>query len=173
MEPDSIQTSPVPKKNNNSSTLFTPLDFQVWMWTSPVMVHHLLFRGCLLAFRPPTFYTCSGLAVVYHRSFVSSIKTLLEDGLDVGCKCLVPSACVATRLFVFLFFLFVFSWCPSLFSSPSVLVETVQNNPALLVESNFLVALQNQDNFMETSIPVPTLNWQDVSNKNSGFAECV
>ncbi|XP_034284617.1 membrane-associated phosphatidylinositol transfer protein 2-like isoform X3 [Pantherophis guttatus] len=53
----------------------------------------------------------------------------------------------------------------------ALLVETVQNNPALLVESNLLVALQNQDNFMETSIPVPTLNWQDVSNKNSGFAE--
>ncbi|KAG8146087.1 putative Membrane-associated phosphatidylinositol transfer protein, partial [Naja naja] len=49
--------------------------------------------------------------------------------------------------------------------------ETVQNNPALLVESNLLVAFQNQDNFMETSIPVPTLNWQDVSNKHSGFAE--
>ncbi|XP_058014355.1 membrane-associated phosphatidylinositol transfer protein 2 isoform X3 [Ahaetulla prasina] len=54
----------------------------------------------------------------------------------------------------------------------ALLVETIQNNPALLlVESNLLVALQNQDNFMETSIPVPTLNWQDVSNKHSGFAE--
>uniref|UniRef100_A0A8C7E0E5 Phosphatidylinositol transfer protein membrane associated 2 n=1 Tax=Naja naja TaxID=35670 RepID=A0A8C7E0E5_NAJNA len=53
----------------------------------------------------------------------------------------------------------------------ALLVETVQNNPALLVESNLLVAFQNQDNFMETSIPVPTLNWQDVSNKHSGFAE--
>uniref|UniRef100_A0A8C5WP60 Phosphatidylinositol transfer protein membrane associated 2 n=1 Tax=Laticauda laticaudata TaxID=8630 RepID=A0A8C5WP60_LATLA len=53
----------------------------------------------------------------------------------------------------------------------ALLVETVQNNPALLIESNLLAAFQNQDNFMETSIPVPTLNWQDVSNKTSGFAE--
>ncbi|XP_070619312.1 membrane-associated phosphatidylinositol transfer protein 2 isoform X2 [Erythrolamprus reginae] len=53
----------------------------------------------------------------------------------------------------------------------ALLVETVQNNPVLLVESHLLVALQNQENFMETSIPVPTLNWQDVSNKNPGLAE--
>uniref|UniRef100_A0A670Z241 Phosphatidylinositol transfer protein membrane associated 2 n=1 Tax=Pseudonaja textilis TaxID=8673 RepID=A0A670Z241_PSETE len=53
----------------------------------------------------------------------------------------------------------------------ALLVEAVQNNPALLIESNLLAAFQNQDNFMETSIPVPTLNWQDVSNKTSGFAE--
>ncbi|XP_054852330.1 membrane-associated phosphatidylinositol transfer protein 2 isoform X2 [Eublepharis macularius] len=55
--------------------------------------------------------------------------------------------------------------------SSALLVETVQNNPLLLVESSPLVALQNQDSFMETSIPVPILNWQDVSSKNSGFAE--
>ncbi|XP_042297586.1 membrane-associated phosphatidylinositol transfer protein 2 isoform X11 [Sceloporus undulatus] len=53
----------------------------------------------------------------------------------------------------------------------ALLVETVQSNPVLLVESSPLVALQNQDSFMETSIPVPILNWQDVSSKNSGFAE--
>nr|XP_006113786.1 membrane-associated phosphatidylinositol transfer protein 2 isoform X1 [Pelodiscus sinensis]XP_006113787.1 membrane-associated phosphatidylinositol transfer protein 2 isoform X1 [Pelodiscus sinensis]XP_006113788.1 membrane-associated phosphatidylinositol transfer protein 2 isoform X1 [Pelodiscus sinensis]XP_014424327.1 membrane-associated phosphatidylinositol transfer protein 2 isoform X1 [Pelodiscus sinensis]XP_014424328.1 membrane-associated phosphatidylinositol transfer protein 2 isoform  len=53
----------------------------------------------------------------------------------------------------------------------ALLVETVQNNPILLVESSPLVALQHQDSFMETSIPVPVLNWQDVSNKNAVFAE--
>ncbi|KAH0625396.1 hypothetical protein JD844_014883 [Phrynosoma platyrhinos] len=54
---------------------------------------------------------------------------------------------------------------------PTLDIETVQSNPVLLVESSPLVALQNQDSFMETSIPVPILNWQDVSSKNSGFAE--
>ncbi|XP_019394412.1 PREDICTED: membrane-associated phosphatidylinositol transfer protein 2 isoform X6 [Crocodylus porosus] len=53
----------------------------------------------------------------------------------------------------------------------ALLVETVQNSPILLMESSPLVALQHQDNFMETSIPVPVLNWQDVSNKNAVFAE--
>ncbi|XP_032992162.1 membrane-associated phosphatidylinositol transfer protein 2 isoform X1 [Lacerta agilis] len=53
----------------------------------------------------------------------------------------------------------------------ALLVETVQSNPVLLVESSPLVALQNHDSFMETSIPVPILNWQDISSKNSGFAE--
>ncbi|XP_015273150.1 PREDICTED: membrane-associated phosphatidylinositol transfer protein 2 [Gekko japonicus] len=53
----------------------------------------------------------------------------------------------------------------------ALLVETVQSNPLLLVEGSPLVALQNQDSFMETSIPVPILNWQDASSKNSGFAE--
>nr|XP_020658424.1 membrane-associated phosphatidylinositol transfer protein 2 isoform X5 [Pogona vitticeps] len=53
----------------------------------------------------------------------------------------------------------------------ALLVETVQTNPVLLVESSPLVALQDQDSFMETSIPVPILNWQDGSSRNSGFAE--
>uniref|UniRef100_A0A8D2LK46 Phosphatidylinositol transfer protein membrane associated 2 n=1 Tax=Varanus komodoensis TaxID=61221 RepID=A0A8D2LK46_VARKO len=53
----------------------------------------------------------------------------------------------------------------------ALLVETVQSNPVLLVESSPLVALQNQETFMETSIPVPILNWQDVSSKNPGFVE--
>ncbi|XP_009952353.1 PREDICTED: membrane-associated phosphatidylinositol transfer protein 2 [Leptosomus discolor] len=53
----------------------------------------------------------------------------------------------------------------------AVLVETIQNNPILLMESSPLGALQHQDSFMETSIPVPVLNWQDVSNKSAGFAE--
>lgn len=87
--------------------------------------------------------------------------------LDVGVlfQCLWPH--------VSCLLVFVFLGAPFCFLPHLLLVETVQSNPALLVESNLLVALQNQDNFMETSIPVPTLNWQDVSNKNSGFAECV
>lgn len=70
--------------------------------------------------------------------------------------------------------------CPSVFLffvvflfSHLLLVETIQNNPILLMESSPLGALQHQDSFMETSIPVPVLNWQDVSNKSAGFAECV
>ncbi|XP_030915381.1 membrane-associated phosphatidylinositol transfer protein 2 isoform X2 [Geospiza fortis] len=55
----------------------------------------------------------------------------------------------------------------------AVLVETIQNNPILLMESSPLGALQHQDSFMETSIPVPVLNWQDVSNKSAGCAEYV
>ncbi|KAJ6656641.1 hypothetical protein lerEdw1_003528 [Lerista edwardsae] len=55
----------------------------------------------------------------------------------------------------------------------ALLVETVQSNPLLFTESSPLVALQSQDSFMETSIPVPVLNWQEASSKNSGFAECV
>uniref|UniRef100_A0A803XT08 Phosphatidylinositol transfer protein membrane associated 2 n=1 Tax=Meleagris gallopavo TaxID=9103 RepID=A0A803XT08_MELGA len=50
-------------------------------------------------------------------------------------------------------------------------LETIQNNPILLMESSPLGAAQHQDSFMETSIPVPVLNWQDVSNKSAGFAE--
>uniref|UniRef100_A0A669PED6 Phosphatidylinositol transfer protein membrane associated 2 n=1 Tax=Phasianus colchicus TaxID=9054 RepID=A0A669PED6_PHACC len=53
----------------------------------------------------------------------------------------------------------------------AVLVETIQNNPILLMESSPLGAAQHQDSFMETSIPVPVLNWQDVPNKSAGFAE--
>ncbi|XP_029427229.1 membrane-associated phosphatidylinositol transfer protein 2 isoform X7 [Rhinatrema bivittatum] len=52
----------------------------------------------------------------------------------------------------------------------ALLVETVQSNPILLMESSPLVALQRQDSVMETSIPVP-VNWQDVSAKNTIFVE--
>ncbi|XP_075424420.1 membrane-associated phosphatidylinositol transfer protein 2 isoform X3 [Ascaphus truei] len=45
----------------------------------------------------------------------------------------------------------------------ALLVEAVQNNPILLVESSPVVALQRQDSIMETSIPVPVFNCQDVS----------
>ncbi|XP_069475755.1 membrane-associated phosphatidylinositol transfer protein 2 isoform X3 [Ambystoma mexicanum] len=53
----------------------------------------------------------------------------------------------------------------------ALLVETVQGNPTLIMESSPLVALTRQDSVMETSIPVPVLNWQDVSSRNAAFAE--
>ncbi|XP_041436287.1 membrane-associated phosphatidylinositol transfer protein 2 isoform X1 [Xenopus laevis] len=45
----------------------------------------------------------------------------------------------------------------------AVLVEAIQNNPILLMEGSPAVALQHQDGFMETSIPVPVLSCQDTS----------
>uniref|UniRef100_A0A5F8HD67 Phosphatidylinositol transfer protein membrane associated 2 n=1 Tax=Monodelphis domestica TaxID=13616 RepID=A0A5F8HD67_MONDO len=53
----------------------------------------------------------------------------------------------------------------------TLLVETVQNNPVLLLEGGPLAPLQHQDSFMETSIPVPVLSCQDGSRKSSGCAE--
>ncbi|XP_074061578.1 membrane-associated phosphatidylinositol transfer protein 2 isoform X7 [Macrotis lagotis] len=53
----------------------------------------------------------------------------------------------------------------------TLLVETVQNNPVLLLEGGPLATLQHQDSFMETSIPVPVLSCQDGSRKSSGCAE--
>ncbi|XP_068937824.1 membrane-associated phosphatidylinositol transfer protein 2 isoform X3 [Petaurus breviceps papuanus] len=53
----------------------------------------------------------------------------------------------------------------------TLLVETVQNNPVLLLEGSPLATLQHQDSFMETSIPVPVLSCQDGSRKSSGCAE--
>lgn len=47
------------------------------------------------------------------------------------------------------------------FPSSGVLVETVQSNPQLLMESGGAAAHRYQDNTVnETSIPVPVLNWQ-------------
>ncbi|XP_074154916.1 membrane-associated phosphatidylinositol transfer protein 2 isoform X5 [Sminthopsis crassicaudata] len=53
----------------------------------------------------------------------------------------------------------------------TLLVETVQNNPVLLLEGGSPAPLQHQDSFMETSIPVPVLSCQDGSRKSSGCAE--
>lgn len=157
-----------------SLTLFSPRDFQVWMWTSSpqqLLVHYLLFCCCSRRWATSLLYLLRprhGLPPKLRFQHPNSCRRWCWT-LVVRCLCsefLWPRVSLSSCFFIFL-------GAPSLFSSPSVLVETVQNNPALLVESNLLVALQNQDNFMETSIPVPTLNWQDVSNKNSGFAECV
>lgn len=47
------------------------------------------------------------------------------------------------------------------FRSPGFLVETVQSNPLLLMESSGAVSHRCQENTVnETSIPVPVLNWQ-------------
>uniref|UniRef100_A0A672L297 Phosphatidylinositol transfer protein membrane associated 2 n=1 Tax=Sinocyclocheilus grahami TaxID=75366 RepID=A0A672L297_SINGR len=42
----------------------------------------------------------------------------------------------------------------------ALLVETIQSNPHLLLESVSCVAQRCQDGISETSIPVPVLNWQ-------------
>ncbi|XP_067862305.1 membrane-associated phosphatidylinositol transfer protein 2 isoform X1 [Heptranchias perlo] len=52
----------------------------------------------------------------------------------------------------------------------ALLVETVQSNPILILETPF-VALQRQESVMETSIPVPVLNWQDGSSRNPAVTE--
>ncbi|XP_058850501.1 membrane-associated phosphatidylinositol transfer protein 2-like isoform X11 [Acipenser ruthenus] len=54
----------------------------------------------------------------------------------------------------------------------ALLVETVQSNPILILESSSpLVALRSQENVTETSIPVPVLNWQDGSCKSPATVE--
>ncbi|XP_051828649.1 membrane-associated phosphatidylinositol transfer protein 2 isoform X5 [Antechinus flavipes] len=53
----------------------------------------------------------------------------------------------------------------------TLLVETVQSNPVLLLEGGPAAPLQHQDSFMETSIPVPVLGCQEGSRKSSGCAE--
>ncbi|KAK1160169.1 membrane-associated phosphatidylinositol transfer protein 2-like isoform X3 [Acipenser oxyrinchus oxyrinchus] len=54
----------------------------------------------------------------------------------------------------------------------ALLVETVQSNPILILESSIqLVALRSQENVTETSIPVPVLNWQDGSCKSPATVE--
>ncbi|XP_069038016.1 membrane-associated phosphatidylinositol transfer protein 2 isoform X9 [Lepisosteus oculatus] len=54
----------------------------------------------------------------------------------------------------------------------TLLVETVQSNPIILMESSgSLAALRSQEGINETSIPVPVLNWQDGSIKNPAATE--
>ncbi|XP_064424230.1 membrane-associated phosphatidylinositol transfer protein 2 isoform X3 [Latimeria chalumnae] len=53
----------------------------------------------------------------------------------------------------------------------AVLVETVQSNPILIMENSPLVAFHRQESIMETSIPVPVLNWQDGSSKSAVLVE--
>ncbi|XP_032899793.1 membrane-associated phosphatidylinositol transfer protein 2 isoform X1 [Amblyraja radiata] len=54
--------------------------------------------------------------------------------------------------------------------SSALLVETIQSNPILILEPPF-VTVQRQESVMETSIPVPVLNWQDASSRNPTVAE--
>uniref|UniRef100_A0A8C9T5Z1 Phosphatidylinositol transfer protein membrane associated 2 n=1 Tax=Scleropages formosus TaxID=113540 RepID=A0A8C9T5Z1_SCLFO len=43
----------------------------------------------------------------------------------------------------------------------ALLVETIQSNPQLLMESGGTLSLRCQEGISETCIPVPVLNWQD------------
>eukprot|EP00062_Callorhinchus_milii_P021655 gi/632978608/ref/XP_007906008.1/ PREDICTED: membrane-associated phosphatidylinositol transfer protein 2 [Callorhinchus milii] len=52
----------------------------------------------------------------------------------------------------------------------ALLVETIQSNPILILESS-LVALQRQESVMETSIPVPVLNWQEGFSRPAAVTE--
>lgn len=60
----------------------------------------------------------------------------------------------------------------SLFSPRLPPVETVQRNPELVLEGGPLTPLPG-DGFLETSIPVPELTWQDGPRPSPGCAECV
>lgn len=60
--------------------------------------------------------------------------------------------------------------CP-LFSPRLPPVETVQRNPELLLEGSPLAPLPPGDGFLETSIPVPALTWQDGPRPSPGCAE--
>lgn len=52
-------------------------------------------------------------------------------------------------------------------------VETVQRNPELVLEGGPLAPLPPGDGFLETSIPVPALTWQDGPRPSPGCAECL
>ncbi|XP_074212256.1 membrane-associated phosphatidylinositol transfer protein 2 isoform X2 [Camelus bactrianus] len=53
----------------------------------------------------------------------------------------------------------------------TLLVETVQRNPELVLEGGPLAPLPHGDGFLETSIPVPALTWQDGPRPSPGCAE--
>ncbi|XP_032953496.1 membrane-associated phosphatidylinositol transfer protein 2 isoform X2 [Rhinolophus ferrumequinum] len=53
----------------------------------------------------------------------------------------------------------------------TLLVETVQRNPELVLEGGPLAPLPPGDGFLETSIPVPALTWQDGPHPSPGCAE--
>nr|XP_044988489.1 membrane-associated phosphatidylinositol transfer protein 2 isoform X3 [Jaculus jaculus] len=53
----------------------------------------------------------------------------------------------------------------------TLLVETVQRNPELVLEGGPLAPLPHGDSYMETSIPVPALTWQDGPRQSPGCAE--
>ncbi|KAM4827542.1 membrane-associated phosphatidylinositol transfer protein 2 isoform 2-T2 [Thomomys bottae] len=55
----------------------------------------------------------------------------------------------------------------------ALLVETVQRNPELVLEGGPLAPLPQGDGFLETSIPVPALTWQDGPRPSPGCAEYV
>ncbi|XP_014443575.1 membrane-associated phosphatidylinositol transfer protein 2 [Tupaia chinensis] len=53
----------------------------------------------------------------------------------------------------------------------TLLVETVQRNPELVLEGGPLAPLPPGDGLLETSIPVPALTWQDGPRQSPGCAE--
>ncbi|XP_054450139.1 membrane-associated phosphatidylinositol transfer protein 2 isoform X1 [Pteronotus mesoamericanus] len=53
----------------------------------------------------------------------------------------------------------------------TLLVETVQRSPELVLEGGPLAPLPPGDGFLETSIPVPALTWQDGPGPSPGCAE--
>ncbi|XP_061026394.1 membrane-associated phosphatidylinositol transfer protein 2 isoform X3 [Eubalaena glacialis] len=53
----------------------------------------------------------------------------------------------------------------------TLLVQTVQRNPQLVLEGGLLAPLPHRDGFLETSIPVPALTWQDGPRPSPGSAE--
>ncbi|XP_076416582.1 membrane-associated phosphatidylinositol transfer protein 2 isoform X2 [Peromyscus maniculatus bairdii] len=53
----------------------------------------------------------------------------------------------------------------------TLLVETVQRNPELVLEGGPLAPLPHGDSFLETSVPVPALTWQDGPRPSPGCAE--
>ncbi|XP_023503029.1 membrane-associated phosphatidylinositol transfer protein 2 isoform X2 [Equus przewalskii] len=53
----------------------------------------------------------------------------------------------------------------------TLLVETMQRNPELVLEGGPLAPLPPGDSFLETSIPVPALTWQDGPRLSPGSAE--
>ncbi|KAM5238084.1 membrane-associated phosphatidylinositol transfer protein 2 isoform 3-T3 [Ctenodactylus gundi] len=55
--------------------------------------------------------------------------------------------------------------------SSTLLVETMQRNPELVLEGGPLGPLPRGDGFLETSIPVPALTGQDGPRQSSGCAE--
>uniref|UniRef100_A0A8C6GRZ4 Phosphatidylinositol transfer protein, membrane-associated 2 n=1 Tax=Mus spicilegus TaxID=10103 RepID=A0A8C6GRZ4_MUSSI len=53
----------------------------------------------------------------------------------------------------------------------TLLVETVQRNPELVLEGGPLAPLPHGDSFLETSIPVPALTWQDGPRQSLSCSE--
>lgn len=49
----------------------------------------------------------------------------------------------------------------------------MQRNPELVLEGGSLAPLPHGDSFLETSVPVPALTWQDGPRQSPGCAECV
>lgn len=111
---------------------------------------------------------------------VGSIKGLtLLSCFMFSCSCLI---CSCVFLVSFSFFLFRAS-CPHTYirgslplstPPPPSIVETVQSNAQLLLDSGPPLSFRCQETISETCIPVPVLNWQEGSLKATpATMECV